>query len=80
MAEAPVHNTDRKKIVALLREAEIPVCEILRRLMAGEKYTVNAQKKLLMEWADAFGMGATEALNTAVRCGLLASARLPGPR
>ena len=79
MADAPVYISDRKVIVALLREAEIPVCEIVSLLMTGEEYTVTAQKKLLMEWENAFGMGATDALNTAVWCGLQANARLPEP-
>lgn len=71
-----VYSTDAKKIVRLLREKGLDTCQILRRLITGES-GIRAQKKLLLEWADALGMEPSEILREAVRCGLLRSARMP---
>jgi hypothetical protein len=71
-----VYSTDPKKIVAILREAGLSTCEILRRLVTGV-YGTTQQKKLLLEWADAMGMQPSEILREAVRCGLLQNARMP---
>ena len=71
-----VYSTDPKKIVAILREAGLSTCEILRRLVTGV-YGTTQQKKLLLEWADAMGMQPSEILREAVHCGLLPNARMP---
>lgn len=69
-------STDPKKIVAILRDAGLSTCEILRRLVTGV-YGTTQQKKLLLEWADAMGMQPSEILREAVNCGLLPNARMP---
>ncbi len=74
-----VYTTDRKKIIALMRENGISTCKILRRLITAE-YGITAQNNLLLEWADALGMAPTEILNEAVRCGLLPNARMPAKK
>ena len=71
-----VYSDDPKKIVAILREAGLSTCEILRRLIPAV-YGTTQQKKLLLEWADALRMQPSEILREAVRCGLLPNPWMP---
>ena len=71
-----VYSTDRKKIVALLREAGFADGDIIRRLLSGE-YGTTHRKKVLLDWADALGMKPTEILREALRMGLIPNDQMP---
>ena len=71
-----VYSTDRKKIVALLREAGFADGDIIRRLLSGE-YATTHRKKVLLDWADALGMKPTEILREALRMGLIPNDQMP---
>ena len=71
-----VYSTDKKRTVELLREDGKSDCEIMRYLLRGE-YGVIRRKRILLEWAGAFGMESNEILRRAVGCGLLLNDRMP---
>jgi hypothetical protein len=71
-----VYSTDRKKIVALAREAGRSDRDIIRQLLRGE-YGVVHRKRVLLEWADALGMQPSEILREALQAGLIPNDRPP---
>lgn len=71
-----VYSTDRRRIVALAREAGFSDRDILRQLLRGER-GVEHRKKVLLEWAHALGMEPTEILREAMRAGLIPNDRPP---
>ena len=73
---ALVYSTDRKKIIALLREEGFSDREIMRRLLSGEA-GVTHRKKVLLDWAAALGLEPSEVLREATQFGLIPNDRMP---
>lgn len=71
-----VYSSDKKRLVELCRELNYSDCEIMRIILRGE-YGVIHRKWILLDWAAALEMDASEVLREAVRCGLLANDRMP---
>lgn len=76
MMRRPIYSTDKRRIVMMAREEGLSDCEILRQLLRGE-YGIFHRKQILLDWAGALEMEASEVLRTAVECGLLANDRMP---
>ncbi|MFQ5695209.1 MAG: hypothetical protein ACE5HB_04395 [Terriglobia bacterium] len=71
-----VYSTDRKRVVALAREAGYSDYQIMKQLLAGEA-GVTHRKRVLLEWADALGAKPSEILRAAARSGLIPNDRMP---
>lgn len=76
MMSRTVYSSDKKRLVRLARENGRSDCEIMKVLLRGE-YGVLHRKKILLDWAGAFGMQPNEILRAAVECGLLRNDRMP---
>ena len=67
--------TDRKSAIAMAREGGMMDTEILKKALHGEGG--DERRRLVIEWGEALGYEATDALRLAHKAGLIPSSHPP---